>query len=169
MAGGELGRDLQRRLRQQVEDLEAEVGAEDVAEALGDLCRPFVSEVGDRLQVVAEAVDHECQIHDDITMTSLPMSVKCHQDTQPASACRSHVRAGHVPSSNKGVRSVTWGGRRGREASPAAALTFSASAAHVRAGHVPSSNEGVEVQQTVHRRAEAATAPLGDSRRLPFQ
>ena len=75
--GGELGRNLERRLRQQVEDPESEAGAEDVAEPLGDLCRPFVSEVGDRLQVVAEAVDHECQIHDDITMTSQSMSVKC--------------------------------------------------------------------------------------------
>jgi len=66
-----------------------QTGAEDVAEPLGDLCRPFVSEVGDRLQVVAEDVDHNGQIHDDITMTSQTMSVKCHQDTQPASTCHS--------------------------------------------------------------------------------
>src|SRR5579862_731935 len=76
MARGQLRRQLERGLRQQVEHPEAEVCGQRVTEAAGDQARPFVAELGDALQVFAEPFQHDGQIHVDIIMTSLSTSVK---------------------------------------------------------------------------------------------
>src|SRR6185437_5393339 len=56
--------------------LQAQVRAEHVAEAAGHLGHPLVAELGRRLQVVLEPVEHDRQIHDDIIMTSHGCRVK---------------------------------------------------------------------------------------------
>ena len=58
-------------LREQVEQLQAQVRSERLAEAAGDLGRALVTEVGETLQVFLEPVEYNGQIHRDITMTSL--------------------------------------------------------------------------------------------------
>src|SRR5581483_10256513 len=52
VARRELGRHLDRRLPEQVEELQAQVRGERLAQALGDLDRPLVAEPGDALQVL---------------------------------------------------------------------------------------------------------------------
>src|SRR5581483_2385832 len=80
VARGELCRNLDCRLGEQVEELQAEVRPERLGQALGDADRPLVAELGDALQVLLEPLEHDRQIHDDITMTSWMASVKCHRD-----------------------------------------------------------------------------------------
>ena len=76
MAGGQLRGQLHRSLREQVEQLQPQVGTERLGQALGDLHGPFVAELAEVLEVLLEAVEHDGQIHDDVTMTSNSTSVK---------------------------------------------------------------------------------------------
>ena len=72
------------RLREEVEQLQPQVRAERLAEAPRDLRRALVAELGEPLQVFLEPLEHDGQIHDDITMTSLTTSVKCQPRHQSA-------------------------------------------------------------------------------------
>jgi hypothetical protein len=76
VAGRQLRVELERGLREQVEELQAQVRAQCVAEPAGDLRRPFVAELGEALQVVLEPFEDDRQIPRDSTMTSLATSVK---------------------------------------------------------------------------------------------
>src|SRR5581483_10014949 len=100
VAGRELRGELDGSLRKQVEELEAQVRGERVAQPLRDLGRPLVTELREPLQVLLESFQDDRQVHCDITMTSLVQSVKCHQD------------AGMIPSPRH--RETTTGGRFGR-------------------------------------------------------
>ena len=71
VAGGQLRVELERGLREQVEQLQPQIRAERLAEAPGDLRRPLVAELGEAVQVFLEPFEDDGQIHDDITMTSL--------------------------------------------------------------------------------------------------
>ena len=59
VAGGQLGGELDGRLREQVEQLEPEARADRVGEASRDLLDAFVAELGEVLEVVLDAVQAE--------------------------------------------------------------------------------------------------------------
>src|SRR5205823_8632397 len=85
VAGGQLRRELDRRLRQHVEQLQPQVRRKRVAEALGDLRRALVSQFGETLQILLQPLEDDRQVHCDITMTSQMGSVKCQSDDRSAS------------------------------------------------------------------------------------
>src|SRR5215208_3180898 len=78
VARRELRGHLHGGLRENVEELQPEVGAEDVGEAAGDCCGALVAKVGRGLQVFLERFEDQGQIHRDITMTSSLALVKQH-------------------------------------------------------------------------------------------
>ena len=79
VAGGQLRGQLHRRLREQVEQLQPQAGAECLGQPLRDLRRPLVAELSEVLEILLEALEHDGQIHDDVTMTSTTTSVKRHE------------------------------------------------------------------------------------------
>ena len=80
MAGGKLRGELHRDLREQVEQLQPEVRRERLAEAVRDLRGTFVAQLGEPAQVLLEPFENDRQVHDDITLTSQTLSVKCYRD-----------------------------------------------------------------------------------------
>jgi len=80
VAGRQLGGDLDGDLREEVEQLQPQIRRERLAEAARDLGGALVAEVGEPLQVFLDSLEHDCQIHLDITMTSPEASVNCQND-----------------------------------------------------------------------------------------
>src|SRR5581483_11720454 len=85
VAGGQLGRELHGRLREEVEQLEPEARADRLGEAPRDLRRALVAELRQPLQVVLESLEHDRQIHRDITLTSSMLLVKRYRSAPVAS------------------------------------------------------------------------------------
>ena len=74
--GSQLARELEGRLAEQVEEAQVERRAERLAQAAGRLGRGLVTEARGREEVLLDRVDVAVELHRDITMTSLLLSVK---------------------------------------------------------------------------------------------
>jgi len=114
VAGRQLRGQLDGRLREDVEQLEAQVGRERVTEPLGDLRRALVSQLGESLQVLLEPFEDDRQIYCDITMTSLLTLVKCHDDERSASQCPSDAAASAVANPGRWKYAANTGSSRRR-------------------------------------------------------
>src|SRR5215210_995263 len=73
---GKLRRQLDGGLREDVEELQAQVRAQELGEPARDGARALVAQLGGGLQIVLERLEDERQIHRDITMTSHVALVK---------------------------------------------------------------------------------------------
>ena len=76
MAGLDLAADLERSLAEEVEKVEMERRREGLAHAAGGLRSGLVPQRGRRAELLLDRLDVTVELHCDITMTSLSMSVK---------------------------------------------------------------------------------------------
>ena len=88
MARRELLRHFERRLAEQVEEAHAGLDAEGLAQALGGICDCVVAHGRDRGQIGEQRVYVAFGLHDDVTMTSFSLSVKCQTDGKSAPYAR---------------------------------------------------------------------------------
>src|SRR3954465_3672700 len=85
VAGRELGVQLERRLGEEVEELQPQVRAEGLAEPPRDQRRALIPELRESLKILLQPLEYDGQIHDDVTMTSEMASVKQQTDSHSAS------------------------------------------------------------------------------------
>jgi hypothetical protein len=88
--GFELAADLESGLAEEVEKPEMERGTESLAQASSGLGGRLVSEAGGVRQILLDRLDVAIELHDDIIMTSLLMSVKQHLDEDVHAPERPH-------------------------------------------------------------------------------